>query len=251
MNDVEDRLVSTLPGVLDGVELPPGLRTDELVAGGLARGRRRRRVRRLTGLAVAVVAVLAVGLTGALTIPALGRGRAPLASSSSIGEVPVRIAGYPATLDGVVAVLTRILQPYGKVSDGRIAKNSSSREFVVIVTFDDGHGPVAVQVTVSAPTGFQAVPADGCLPSPHCVNDQLPDGSILYGRQYSPVGRAEGSTELSIEYWHLSRIHLDGSGVTIAESNATDVVDSPTTRSLPPFSLDQLGDFVQDPRWTQ
>jgi hypothetical protein len=212
-----------------------------------------------TGLAVsgsvAMVAALTVGLVllsedggtshqNESSIPALTSAAASTADAgNSASSAPVLM---PTTPQVAVQTLIDLVAVKGKATTptGRAVANSSLGEIV----FDDGHGAAMMSVALTwKGTGPKDAVPQACRPSATC--QVLPDGnSIGYfqGPEYPNGGHSINSTEWSVQLYRPS----DGLEIDISEWNAPAAKDSPITRPVPPFTIDELTTIADSPIWS-
>jgi len=220
--------------------------TQRLADGGLQRGRRQRRRRRLAGAGTAAALVTGVvAVSAALLVGGTGAGTGGGPDTPAAGGGAHLVAVTPqAVLQTALDTLPRpgeTTKYAGASLDGYAGAN-----FV----YDDGHGAAAVQVAVGYPPAG-AGPKNAGSVSPCAIKagsrcTVLPSGAHLQlrqGHQYDD-GRTPNAAE-----WEAQLVRPDGVNVTISEWNAPEPKDAGPTRADPPFTIDQLAAWVQDPAW--
>lgn len=239
MNE-DDLIAATLHRAVSTLEPP----TARLVAGGIARGRRRRRVvigaEVLTGAALvaAVLAMVAVFLPGA------PGGSGPAAASSA----PSAESGtVPTTPQALLQTALDTLPRSGTTTgySGSAGTGSVSAEF----TYDDGRGGAAVIVALQYPVPGASVKESSPI-VPCAAGDEgcavLADGShalIRQGHQYSDA-RQPNATE-----WSVDLVRADGVMISIFEYNAPQPKAAPISRAQPPFTTTQLVTWAASGAW--
>jgi hypothetical protein len=225
--------------------------TAKLVAGGLARGRRRRRlVRGAEALSAFALLAGVAGLAAALLPFGGGAGRgsaghsAPVGGSGPVSTVaPTVLMSPQALVQTAVDLLPRpgATSAYG----GNAMDGSVTGRFV----YDDGHGAAQIFVALAypsaAPTPKSALAAAGCVAgSAGC--QVLADGAhaqIRQGHQYSD-GRQPNPAE-----WGLDLVRSDGVTISFSEWNAPQPKGAALTRDEPPFTPAELIAWADSPSW--
>jgi hypothetical protein len=234
---------------------------ERLVAGAMARGRRRALVMRAgAGLSVAAVLGGAAALVVAL-LPGAAADRTSkiVAGGSSPGSVhatrsaaTIKPAAQPETVTMTPqALLQTALDtlPRDGTTSG-YAGNFDDNSFVgVQFVFDDGNGAAQVDVALQYPpkhvTPHAAEPVVGCRPaSEGCT--VLPDGAHAYTQESLeyPYGHDPNSTERSVDL-----VRTDGVKVSILEWNAPKSKDAAISRAHPPFTFEELITWADSPEW--
>lgn len=216
---------------------------DQLVAGGITRGRTRRRRARI-GTAVAAFAVFGVIGAAAAVVPQLGSDPDGAASGfASESPTPIKLevpppvrtpidaellvpaADIPATVDELLgtslATGALVEPPYG-------VKNEA-RDKVVHFRYDGMLTSVVIEVWPS--------PQETCEGSVTCV--VRPDGTW----QNHWVGTADGVTSQG------ATVYRHGYAVSVLSYNAADGKESPQHAPLPPLSVDQLLQIAGSDVW--
>ena len=231
------RAVSTLE--------PP---TERLVAGGLARGRRRRRIRHTVAVGTGAALLAAVVALGAVLLPgttAAPRQRsvagAPHATSAPPSKPAHRVVLPALTPQALLQTALDGLPRAGRTTHytGRSMSGFVGTEFV----YDDGHG--AAQVDVALEYGPGAETVKQFMHDTHRPRQPRPDGSSLVTiRRYEYSHPDHGAKQWSV---HLFR--PDGAYVSITEWNSPQEKDAETTRSAPPFTIAELTRWIESTQW--
>jgi hypothetical protein len=220
--------------------------TDRLVAGGIARGRRRTRLIRgaeaLTVLGViGGVAALVVAL-----LPSESSGRATIRPADSLP--PVAPTTVPMTPQALLQTALDTLPRPGTTAryEGNLGDGGVNASFV----YDDGHGAAQIDVGMAwgTPTKLQPHALEPITPCDAGIDGCriLADGThvqIRQGQQYQD-GRQPNTTE-----WSIDLVRADGVEVTIYEWNAPQPKDAALTRDKPPFTIDELITWAGSADW--
>jgi hypothetical protein len=217
---------------------------DQLVAGGITRGRAHRRRARI-GTAVAAFTVFGVIGAAAAVVPQLGSSTARTADSGFASDSPtihtlevpppvrtpvdaelvVPAADIPATVDRILgttlAGVPLLEAPYG-VKD-------EPRHKIVHFRYDGMLTSVVIEVLPS--------PQEACEGSVTCVERE--DGSW----QNHWAGTADGVTS------HGATIYRHGYSISVLSYNAAEGKESPALAALPPLSGDQLLQVADSDVW--
>jgi hypothetical protein len=249
--DLEQQLPSLMQHAVDTLEPDPA----PLVAGGLARGRRKRRQHQLTRAAEGLTVLAVVGGIAAIVVSTLpGRspstrapaGAAPVAPLGAV-SAPASVASSRATPTATLtpqqlqAIVVRLLPRPGTISHrtGNSEDGFVATEFV----YDDGHGPAMVDVALSYPPLGDGLGA-GCQISVCTTN---PDGSrtAVYQGNGHP-----GHPSIPGKDWEVSLQRTDGVVVDVTEWNSPQEKDGAITRAEPPFTIAELKTIVASPSFT-
>lgn len=245
--DDDDRISSVFHRAVATIDPP----VERLVAGGIARGRRRLRLVRAAEVLSVVAIVVAVGALAVALIPGSaahhvprppGHDRAaatPPGPTTSAAPPPTTVTMTPqALLQTTLDLLPRpgTTRNYaGRASDGFVAT-----EFV----YDDGHGPA--QVDAAFEYGPTAETIDDVCTGGVLDCRSLPDGSRLgtyQGYEY-PSDPSRGAREWSV--W-LGR--PDGLLISFSEWNSAQEKDAPISRPAPPFTIAELTAMAGSPHY--
>ncbi|HEX6328222.1 MAG TPA: hypothetical protein VFZ72_16770 [Jiangellaceae bacterium] len=256
-SNIDEQVRRAMRAAADEIEPP----VQELVDGGLARGRRLRRRHRMvvagTGLvAVTVVAsgiVMAAQFTAGPQDVAAPRDdtsrsvveAAPANPGASDADVSAEVE--PISSEDMLETLIELLPP-GETTDGEALPqdvvDGMRGNPAAIVTFDDGAGAANVSLTLyDFPTG------GGCQhPSPNvqCTEEILDDGSVLRITQRPTY--TDGRQPELIEWWATLE-RPDGLEIHLQQNNALGEKDVPATRPLPPLTVEQMEAIVTSDRW--
>ncbi|MFI6449246.1 hypothetical protein [Kitasatospora sp. NPDC050543] len=252
-----------------------GFRTEQapLLAGGVARGRRRWR-RRSAAAVAAGASALALAGAGAFY---LSGGSSGQGHGGDAGTVTVAAGsgsnGLPAT-GGGATVAAAASGPAGAVSaeemvaalKALLPKGEATVDFSrgsaggadrpsgvpgVGLVFDDGHGKSYLSLAVSKHTeeelarGGHDCPDAKLTGADSCTTSTLADGSeliLLQGYEY-PDRRADTKA------WSATLVGKDGRLVELTEWNAAEEKGAPVSRPTPPLTPAQLGAVVSDKAW--
>ncbi|MFG3040065.1 hypothetical protein ACGFYZ_24525 [Streptomyces sp. NPDC048330] len=230
----------------------------ELVAGGLARGRRRL-VRRRLAVTGGALALAAVGIGGAYGGSLLGPGGAATTTSVAAPK-PTHSSGgsttgtatpqKPVEAQIPVADIAAVLKANTPAGEWEIAGLDGRGQSVAGV-YDDGDGRAAVSVGLYRAAGGEGgssqveCPGKAYVPYDDCVTERLPNGArlmILRGYEY-PDKREETKS------WRAVLLTKDGFLVDASEYNAAAEKGSPVSRENPPFTPAQLKALVTADAW--
>ncbi|MEU8758515.1 hypothetical protein [Streptomyces sp. NPDC048659] len=231
----------------------------ELVAGGLARGRRRL-IRRRVATATGALALAAIGVGGVYGGSLLGTGSGgpagvSVAAGTKTGGTPaVDTGGKPGGEPDIpVASMAAVLKantPAGKWE----VQDPEGRGQSVSAVYDDGKGKAAVTVGLYRASG-DGESGGGQVTCPDkvgsrfddCTEQRLADGSrlmVLQGYEYAD--RREETKN-----WRAVLLTRDGFLVDVSEYNAAAEKGSPVSRTDPPFSPAQMKALVTAKGWQQ
>jgi len=234
--------------------LRPGPDAERRILTALAAAPPRHPVRARLAVAGSVAAVGAV--SAAVTLlphdhrpsPDTAAGSPTTARPATTAVTPSRPtpALRPVTPQVVVQNLMRLVSPSGTAAKptGRAVGNSAVGE----IKFDDGHGVVQMDVALTWPgTGpKRAEPgSDVCVAASQCR--QVAGGwkvETYQGLEY-PYPHANNSTERGARAFRAK----DGLEVDITEWNAATPKDSPISRAVPPFTINELITMATSPTW--
>ncbi|MFC5803040.1 hypothetical protein [Streptomyces formicae] len=218
----------------------------DLVAGGVTRGRRTMVRRRAAAVGGSVLALAVVGAGGAYGGGLLGGG-------GTVGTAsPVTPAAPPApvsdgTAEDMIKTLRWLLRE-GELTD-TTARGADDRAPMVSGVFDDGMGKAAIGVGFfrAAPgdEGFSECPAKALVPYDACTAETLADGSrlvLLQGYEY-PDKREETKN------WRATLVTKDGLVVDASEYNAPAQKGAEVSRIDPPLTPAQLKALVTAAEW--
>lgn len=235
----------------------------ELVAGGLARGRRRLLRRRLA-MVGGTLALAAIGVGGVYGGSVLGGGSgagggvgggegASVAAGPKPSAPPTDdpAAHDPGMAQIPVADLAAVLKANTPAGTWEIQDLGGKAPFVTGV-YDDGKGKAGVSVGLNrargdgeAGTGQVTCPDPTAVPYDDCTTERLADGSrlmIFQGYEY-PDKRVETKA------WRAVLLTKDGFLIDASEYNAATEKDSPISRENPPFDPAQLKALVTAEGW--
>ncbi|OII60416.1 hypothetical protein BJP40_10580 [Streptomyces sp. CC53] len=245
-----------------------------LVAGGVARGRRRVVRRRTGAVAGGVLALALVGVGCAYAAGALG-GRArtadvaadrgdggppvaaappgPSAATGRVDPVPSATAEPPPRAEGGGVSAAEVLRTFRALLPGGELTEPAARGTAEGPTasgvFDDGRGRAAVGIAF-----FRVAPGDdtytrcpdaALVPHDGCTTETLPGGArlmVLKGYEY-PDKREETKN------WRASLVHPDGVVVDLNTWNAPAQKGSAVSRAEPPFTSAQMKAVVSADAW--
>ncbi|MFE6226701.1 MULTISPECIES: hypothetical protein [unclassified Streptomyces] len=234
----------------------------ELVAGGLARGRRRLLRRRLavTGGALALAAVGVGGVyAGSVVTPDQDSGKASVAAAPKTGAAPSPESGgepaseslKPGEAEIPLARIADVVKAHTPAGEWRIEGIEGTGQGIS-GTYDDGDGEAAFGVFLSrAGTNPEAgaemvtCPEKVYVPYDDCDTGRLPDGSrwmVLQGYEY-PDKREETKN------WRATLLTKEGFLVDVNEWNAPAQKGAAVSRENPPFSAAQLQALVTTDAW--
>ncbi|MFD0146866.1 MULTISPECIES: hypothetical protein [unclassified Streptomyces] len=231
----------------------------ELVAGGLARGRRRLMRRRAAAVTGGVLAFAVVGVggiyggdllgAGARTQGAVGAKDSSVATASRTALPTPERPGPAPTLR--VRDLAAVLKANTPAGTWTIADEDSKGEHVSGV-YQDGKGESAVSVglyraggTEEGGAGQVECPDETFVPHDGCTSEKLPNGDrlmVIQGYEY-PDRREETKN------WRAVLLTRDGFLVDASEYNAPTEKGSAVTRANPPFGPAQLKTLVTAEGW--
>jgi hypothetical protein len=223
--------------------------TERLVAGGLARGRRRVRLIRgaeaFTGLGVlAGVAALVVALlpSGDSTHGGAQPGAASPPVQASTTAAPAR----DTVLMTPQALLQTALDTLPRAgTTSHYSGNSSPGQVGASFVYDDGHGPALVSVSLEFPLLSDGLGA-ACQIS---VCRTLADGSRL--AVYQGNGHP-GDPSIPGKDWEVILERVPGGTViSITEFNSAQEKSTNLTRPDPPFTVTELTNWTGNGRWQQ
>jgi hypothetical protein len=256
-SNIDEHIRQALRAAADSIEPP----IQELVDGGLARGRRLRRRHRMVvaGTGLVASAVVASGIVMAAQFTAGPNDVAAQGDETSrsvveaapanpgVGAADVSAEVEPISSEDVLETLIELLPP-GEITDSKALPQDvvdGLRENpATIVTFDDGAGAANVSVTLyDFPTG------GGCQhPSPNvqCTEEILDDGSTLWITQRPTY--TDGRQPALIEWWATLE-RSDGLQIDLRQNNAVGEKDVPATRPEPPLTTEQMVAIVTSDRW--
>jgi hypothetical protein len=258
-SNIDEQIRQAMRAAADGIEPP----VQELVDGGLERGRRLRRRHRMVvaGTGLVAVTVVASGIVIAAQFTAGPKEVAAPGDDTSRSVVEAAPANpgawdaadvsaevEPISSEDVLETLIELLPP-GEITDSRALPQDvvegMSENPAAIVTFDDGAGAANVSVTLyDFPTG------GGCqYPSPNvqCTEEFLDDGSTLWITQRPPT-YSDGRQPELIEWWATLE-RPDGLQIDLRQNNAVGEKDVPATRPEPPLTVEQMKAIVTSDRW--
>ncbi|MFF9843676.1 hypothetical protein ACH414_13585 [Streptomyces sp. NPDC020422] len=236
----------------------------ELVAGGLARGRRRL-LRRRVAMAGGALALAAIGVGGVYGGALLGDGGGAVGAggvdgaSVAAGPKPGTsgagkddpAAHDPGSAQLPVAELAAVLKANTPAGTWEIQDPDGKGQGVTAV-YDDGKGKAGVSVLLNRASGDgEAGAGQVTCPDPvavsydDCTTRKLADGSrlmLFQGYEY-PDKRVETKS------WRAVLLTKDGFLIDAMEYNAATEKDSPISRENPPFDPDQLKTLVTAEGW--
>ncbi|MFF9915034.1 hypothetical protein [Streptomyces sp. NPDC013457] len=231
----------------------------ELVAGGLARGRRRLMRRRAAAVTGGVLAFAVVGVggiyggdllgAGPRTQGAVGAGDSSVTTASRTALPATKRPGPAPALQ--VRDLAAVLKANTPAGTWTIADEGSKGEHVSGV-YQDGKGESAVSVGLyraggTGEGGAEQVecPDETFVPHDGCTSERLPNGDRLMVIQgYEYPDRREDTKN-----WRAVLLTRDGFLVDASEYNAPAEKGSAVTRANPPFSPAQLKTLVTAEGW--
>ncbi|UUN28358.1 hypothetical protein [Streptomyces sp. FIT100] len=221
----------------------------DLVAGGVTRGRRsmvRRRAAAVGGSVLALAVVAAGGAYGGGLFGSEGAGADVAASPVTVDErVPPVGDG---TSQDIIKTLRWLLPP-GELTGTTARGIDDEPGPMVSGVFDDGKGKAAVGVSffrvMPGNNGFSECPDRAHVPYDACTAETLADGSrlvVLQGYEY-PDKREETKD------WRATLLTKDGLVVDVSESNAPAEKGAEVSRTDPPLTPAQLKKLVTAAQW--
>ncbi|MDT4912360.1 MAG: hypothetical protein QOC66_1488 [Pseudonocardiales bacterium] len=243
MND-DDRFGAVLHRAVSTLEPP----TERLVAGAIARGRRRRRIVLAGELATGGVLVAGVlALVVALVPDANGSRTGTSPAGKPADPAPAAAGRLPMSPQALAQTALETLPRRGATTnfEGSADAGSVSTAF----TYDDGHGGAQIVIAMQYPVPGASPKVHGpILPcargSEGCI--VLSDGAharTARGHEYDD-GRQPNAAE-----WVVDLVRRDGVQVSILEYNAPRQKGAAISRPAPPFTLDELTTWANDDLW--
>lgn len=256
-----------LPGALNAVVDTFPAYDPEVIARGVARGKRIRRVRRIRiGAAACAMAVTVVGV-GVVLDRALETD-ASAASRPTLPDGDMPSAG-PVTGNQMIAVLESLLPAKGKVSEVSGGGTQltpqdppliSRNPFAQLVYTDSG-GSTGIRVMLTRPVPdspesrmADCGAADERQPYDECIGHRQPDGSKLTVAKTD----GDGSGEPGQRHWRVildrpdgGRVWLDAFAGGARDQRIDTNAGGVGVGRDPRLTVDQLTKIVTDPRWAR
>ncbi|MER7829689.1 hypothetical protein [Streptomyces sp. NPDC095602] len=221
---------------------------DDLVAGGLARGRRRVVRRRAGAVTGSVLALALAGVGGAYATGALGGGD----RQASVAAAPRPVLGNPEAppvdADVLLETFRRVLPQDGRLTDTVARGTHDEPGPMVSGVYDDGGGKAAVGIGF-----FQAPPGDkGFSECPDkvftaydaCTAEDVPGGRLVVFQGYEYPDR-----RVDTKHWRATLQTEDGLIVDLGTWNAPTQKDSAVSRTDPPFGPAEMKRIVTHTAW--
>ena len=256
MKDTDELLPTMMRRATDRLDQPDAA---DLVARGLQRGRQLRR-RRTVGISLVAASAVALAAAGAVAVqnylptneiqvattptpkPSPTEGFAHTPGPTRPTEPPPVEESNPAeaktlaTLRSLVPDGFTISDPGTHGADGYVGAR---------ITVDDGDG--ATELSVFLSRGSEA--ALTCPAEPPVDCQRLPDGSVVNSMKNVREYMEGHPSDLGVTYNTVTVERTDGLQVNLVSRNAPAEKGKPTTRKQPPFSVEELTELAQDPRW--
>lgn len=229
----------------DGFTVDDG---DGLVAGGLARGRRRvvrRRVGTVTG---SVLALALVGVGGAYATDTFGGGAEP----ASVAAAPPAVAGKPSAApvdaDALLGIFRGLLPAEGRLEDAQARGTADPFGPMASGVYDDGQGKAAVSVgffhASPGDEGFTQCPDKVLNAYDACTTEDLPGGRLMVYQGYEYPDRREDTKN-----WRATLQNDDGLVLDLNTWNAPAQKGAAVTRTDPPFPPAEMKRIVTHTAW--
>lgn len=218
-----------------------------LVGDGHALGRRlRRRRTALITTGVAAFAVIAGGGVMAGTL-AKGGGTQGAPAAAPAHPRPTATATHksvPPVSGAQLADLFRTMLPHGSVTVERSNGTEEGSPYVDL-TFDDGHGPAEVQLSIQS-IGSQpsSCPDPEINPGTSCSITRVHGGTLMIYKGWEYPDHRDGTKD-----WLGSFVNAAGNEIDVSEYNSPAEKGSPPSRVDPPLTGAQLKSIVTDSRW--
>lgn len=217
--------------------------TERLVAGAIVRGRRHRMRRRTAEAGSAAVVLGAAAAIAVALLPGGAHLRAATqaaGSGSGSGSGPatsyaVPPPPVPMTPQALLQTALDSLPRPGTTS--HYAGNSAIGLLGTQFVYDDGHGAALISVDMNYPPAGAGL-GDACQIS---VCRTLADGAKI--AVYQGNGHP-GDPSIPGKDWQVTVLRTNGVAVSVTEWNSMQEKGGPQTRPLPPFTVDELEQWV-------